>query len=252
MTEETASGLLALPWYLRPIAGGSEEDGSDENTPTPDPGEGGSPEGTPATESTEDSQTSDIDWQERYANLQPAYTQATQEAAALRQVIDLARQGDTEAREYLGWDTPADTEPDDGESTSDDRLAQLEQQFQEQEEQRRQAEQEAQLEEAAERFYSVEFERLDPDGKWDAGYRRLVAAVGDEFLDDEGLPDLEEANKAIQAQFEQNFKARVASKRAPQAPSGASPSHTPDLDDKTQRRDYLAQRAAELAQGEPV
>jgi hypothetical protein len=255
MTEDTASGLTNLDRLrLFIVAGGAEDE--PENTPPDTSGESGpqnEEQGTPA-EPAEGSEASDINWQERYVEAQSWGTKASQEAAALRQVIDLARQGDPEAREYLGWESAEDDTGDVDDEFADDtdRLDRIEQALAEREEAEFEAEREQELEAAANRFYTAEFERLDPDQEWPEEYRKLVVAVGDEHPDEDGLPQLDKAHEAIQAQFEADFKKRVKSKRAPQAPSGASPTHTPDLDDKEQRRDYFAQRIAQMAEGDPV
>ena len=90
MTEDTASGLTNLDRLrLFNVAGGAEDE--PENTPPDTSGESGPQEeqGTPA-EPAEGSEASDINWQERYVEAQSWGTKASQEAAALRQVIDLA------------------------------------------------------------------------------------------------------------------------------------------------------------------
>jgi len=214
----------------------------EQDTPTPTSEDGGTP-----AEATE-TPAAPEDYENRYKEAQAWGTRASQEAAEYRQLIDLARAGDKDALEFLGY-APADEETEEKDEefeTEDDRLERLEQQFAEQKQAAEQQAQEQRLEEAAGRFYEVEFNRLDPDNEWSEEYRRLVAAVGDEYLDSDGLPQLDEAHKALQEHTESEFKKRVESKRSPQAPKGASPSHTPDLDDPEQRRAYLAQRAAEI------
>jgi PAS domain-containing protein len=220
-----------------------------ENTPTPDPGESGSPEGTPAETETPEVSEAPESYEDRYKEAQAWGTRAAQEAAMYREIIDAARAGDPEALEYLGYEAGEDTGKGENEewSTDEDQLAKFQQEFQEWKAQQEQAQQEARLQEAAQEFYRVEFNRLDPGNDWSESYRRLVAAVGDEHLDSDGLPQLEEAHKALQAEFEAGFKKRVQSKRTPQAPSGASPSHEPNLDDREERREYIARR---IAQGE--
>ncbi len=224
------------------------EESAPENQDTPDQSvDSGTPQETPADapEIPEGYIPED-----RYKEAQAWGTRAAQEAAEWRNIVTLAQQGDREALDFLGYapaDEDEDTDDEDYE-TEQDRLDRIEQQLAEQQEQAQQAEQGARLEEAANRFYEVEFNRLDPDNEWTQEYRQLVAAVGDEYLDDDGLPRLDEAHKVLQAHTESEFKKRVASKRGPQAPSGASPTHTPDLDDPEQRREYLARRAAEVEQ----
>lgn len=71
-----------------------EQAGSLEDTPQPDSPEGGTPE------------TQDTDWEKRYKDLQSEYTQTSQQAGELQQVVDAFQSDDPQARnaaaEYLG------------------------------------------------------------------------------------------------------------------------------------------------------
>ena len=188
--------------------------------------------------------------EDRYKEAQAWGTKASQEAAEWRELVTRAQAGDKEALEFLGYES-ADTEEETDEpeyTTEEDRIARLEQQLAERQTAEEEQAQMAQLEEAASRFYDVEFNRLDPKKEWTDEYKQLVAAVGDEFLDEDGLPQLDKAHEALEAHAEAEFKKRVEAKRRPQAPTGASPSHEPDMDDDETRRAYLAQRYAEVQQ----
>jgi hypothetical protein len=60
-------------------------------------------------------------------------------------------------------------------------------------------------------------------------------------------PDVSAAYELIYGELLPAERKRwVDSKRSPQAPSGSSASHTPDLDKSSTRRDYLAQRYADI------
>jgi len=216
-----------------------------ENTPAPDPGESGSQEGTPA-EPAEGSTAPEHDYEQRYNDLQPEYTRATQENAMLRQIVDLAREGDPEALEYLGYEAPDTDTEDDDEPTVEDEVAQLKEWKQQRESAEEQQAEELETEDAWQRFYESEFDKLDADGKWDDDYRAKVVGIAQQLPPaEDGLPDLEAGHKALDEWFESRFNERVKSKRSPQAPSGANASHQPDLDDPEQRRDFIARRLAE-------
>lgn len=250
MTEEAAPTLLDLPWYLRPIAGGAEDES--EDTPDQTPGESGPQTGTPAAESDTDSNTpDDTDWRERYENLQPEYTRATQEAAQYRQIVDAARQGDPEAVAYLGFELPEEDSDDyyDEYRSPEDEIAELKQWKSEFEAGLEAAAEEAEYAELRERFVAEEIGRLDPKGEFSDDYKQMLEAQALRFEDDEGLPDFNAAHKSLQAYFEGERKRWVQSKRTPQVSSGASPSHQPDLDSDEERRAYIAQR---LGEQEPV
>lgn len=249
MTEEVASGLLDLPWYLRPIAGGDgSEESSDANTPNDNPGSSGPDDGTPAPESDTDTshEASDIDYKKRYNDLQPEFTRVTQEAAQLRQIIELARAGDPEALDFLGWEAPDDEEFDEDELTAEERLERKLAEHEQVLESIRSEREQHEIQEAASRFYESELAKLDPKSEWDEEYRQLVVRVADDFVDEQGFPNLSAAHEAIQAQFEREFKARVQRKRsAHQVRSGASASHEPDLDTREGRREHMARRLVE-------
>lgn len=225
----------------------SEADPQNEDT-QPDPA---APDGTPAeTEPTDGSQaeTQDTtDWKARYENLQPEFTRASQEAAEnrqYRQILEAAKQGDTDAQRWIAaqleWEIEAGEElEDDEQPLLDPRVDQLLQAEQARQEQ-------AQLD-------SIE---SHVDGEID----KLAEAAGVENLSDDardlifaaltpgqdGNPDVAKAFKKVTGLSEAAIKDYVAGKRRPpQAPSGSSPSHQPDLDDPEQRRQYILSRIGE-------
>lgn len=209
---------------------------------TPSPEQAAPDTGTPAPEPTEGSQPESENWQERYANLQPEYTRATQEAAQYRQIIDLAKQGDPEALEYLGLE-PADEDEEEEEEPEfrDPRVDELLQ---------------------AERDRQEEADVNALETEVEGEIHKLAKAAGIEFEDDaqqrqfdnlvfgqlsqgqDGNPDVEGAFKAVTGYLDTHVKSYVAGKRRPpSAPSGSSPSHQPDLDNDEERQEYLLQRA---------
>lgn len=212
-----------------------EPDPQDEGTPTP---EQAAPDGTPASESTDSpAQTQDTDWQSRYENQQGALTRAQQEAAQFRQIVDLARQGDREAIEWLGLDLADEDELED-EDVEDfrdprvDQLLQAEQQRQEQSEI-----------DSLESYVEDEIGKLAKAGDLDLSDDEVDLIFGALAPGDDGNPDVARAFKKVTGLRDAHIKDYVAGKRrAPSAPSGSSPSHQPDLDDPEQRRAYIAER----------
>jgi hypothetical protein len=223
----------------------------DEATPADDAQDTSAPEqsaaptdGTPAPES-QDSQPESVDWQERYANLQPEYTRATQEAAQYRQIFDLAKQGNEEAIRWLVDQADlelADEDEDDDEDTEpeyhDPRVDQLlaaEQQRQ----------QEAELDQL-EGYVDGEIDKLAKS----AGVEDLSDTEKDLIFaalapGDDGNPDVAGAFKKVTGLRDAHIKSYTQQKRrAPLAPSGSSPSHQPDLDDAEQRRQWISDQLA--------
>lgn len=220
---------------------------ADETAPdyqdTPVQPEGDSQEGAPAESSD--------NWQQRYLDAQSWGTQNAQEAAELREIIELARTGDSDALEYMGWQVADDedesdddiTDEYDFESDEDQRIARLEEVIASQLEDQAQAAEQAEIEELIDMslhnqlgVIEQEYGQLTDD---DASFLIQVALANP---DEDGLPDLIGAYAADADRLEAKRQEWFASKMAPQALSGASPSSQPDLDNKEERREYIAQR----------
>ncbi|MGH2761385.1 MAG: hypothetical protein ACRDLD_02195 [Thermoleophilaceae bacterium] len=210
-----------------------------ENQETPPPEPSGPEDGTPAPEPAEGS-PEPTDWQNRYESLQPEFTRVTQQNSELRQVIDLARQGDPEALEILGLDlaeTEDDEYADDDDEYADDEPEEL-------------------YDPRVDELLEVEHEReLDAiEDHVEDEIERLSEAAGIELSDDEvdlifgalSDPDeVETAFKKVTGVRDHVISDYVAGKRrAPQAPTGSSPSHQPNLDDPEQRREWIADQLA--------
>lgn len=199
------------------------------------------PDGTPAPESSDSQPESQTNWEERYSNLQPEYTRATQEAAQYRQIIELARQGDAEALEWLGLQLEEDEDVDDEDTEPEyrdprvDELLQLEQQ--------RQAETELdQLESYVEGEIDALAKSAGVEDLSDTEMDLIFAAL---TPGEDGNPDVAGAFKKVTGLRDAHIKSYVANKRrAPLAPSGSSPSHQPDLDDPEQRRQWLLEQVS--------
>jgi hypothetical protein len=216
-----------------------------EKQDTPDVPASESQEGTPA-ESTEDSpQAPETNWQDRYENLQPEYTRATQEASQYRQIIDLARQGDPEAIEALGLSlAEEDTEDEDEYADPDQRLDAMEQFLaQRLQEEEAQQEEERWIAEADKHVQAQVAELEKEHGK--LAEDEVAYLLDLSRADENGMPDLLDAYKRDTERLEGKRKSWVETKRTPQVQSGASASSQPDLDDPEQRREYIARRMAE-------
>jgi hypothetical protein len=207
------------------------------------------PEGTPGT--AEPDETA-VDWQKRYAELQPEYTRATQEAAELRRQQEMyelllsSEDADTrrEVAEQLGYqfDEPQ-PEPDleaDPYAVYDERLGKLEAALSQRQQEELDAQQTAQMR-------SVVDERLgrlgmDPeDQDWVLAY-----AINALPPTQEGLPDVEQAHQVFTAREDARQKRWAQTKRAPHiAPHGQAATEVPNLDDRQQRWEYMARRMEE-------
>lgn len=208
-------------------------------TPT-DPGNG-----TPADEPN---------WQERYANLQPEYTRASQEAAQYRSLIEAARQGDAEAIAALGFEI-ADDETEDDTPFYEDPTAELAARLEKIEaaEQARQqeAQQEALLARAEAHIGSelASIQGLDKeDEAWVIDRALRLPPVN-------GLPDVQTAH----AEFVQWETARQARQEAARQPRRVPPpivaggqegTDAPDWDSMTSSQidAYMAERARASAE----
>ena len=216
----------------------------DEQVPqieeTPDAPDQAAPDGTPA-----DTATPEVNWEERYSNLQPEYTRATQEAAQYREIIDLARQGDPEALSLLGLDLAEEPQADEEPEyvDPDERLSAMEQYLLQRAEQEQQAQQEQEWLAAAEQSVQEQVAQLEKEhgdlSEDDVAYLLDLASI-----DENGMPDVVGAFERDQQRLDAKRQAWVKSKRAPQVRSGASASSQPNLDDPEERRDYLAQQLA--------
>lgn len=215
-----------------------EADSPEESTPAPE--QSAAPDGTPAPESTDSTAQDTTDWQDRYVNQQAALTQAQQEAAQYRQIVELARQGNAEAIEWLGLDLAEDEDLDDDEEQEfrDPRVDQLLQAEAERQ-------QEAELD-SIESYVETEIDKLaKAAGLDDLSDDEVDLIFGALTPGDNGNPDVAGAFKKVTGLRDSAIKSYVAGKRrAPLAPSGSSASHQPDLDDPEQRREWLAERLA--------
>jgi hypothetical protein len=215
-----------------------------QNEGTPDSEQPAAPDGTPANESNDSTAQDTTDWQSRYENQQGALTQAQQEAAQYRQIVDLARQGNAEAIEWLGLDLADEDIDEDEEQFRDPRVDEL---LAEREREAHDRQEQAAID-ALEQDVEGEVASLiknnglsfDDEEHEDAFITAVFSHLAPR-ADDPNQPDVERAFKAVTGLTDRAVKAAFAGKRkAPLAPSGSSASHQPNLDDPTQRREWLA------------
>lgn len=213
---------------------------------SPQTPEGGSQDGTPADEPEgSQAQTSEIDWQKRYVDTQSAYTQTAQEAAQYRQLFEAARQGDPQALQYLGL-TIEDDDDFDEEPDEQARLNALENWAVEQYRRQQEQEQQSQYQQMEDQHLVTQLAELEKKhGEIDDDTLKDLYLLGQSLRSEDGFPDLVKAYEYDQQRWEARRQKWVDSKRAPQAPSGASAAQSPDLDDAEQRRKWMQQRLAQ-------
>lgn len=218
---------------------------AEETQTTPQSEPSGAPDGPPA-EPTEGS-TPASDYEQRYNDLRPQYDRTHQRLSEYERFIEALSDPEQQAAALraFGIELEDDEQYDfDEEPDWEDRFERIESVLQDQATQA----QEAEAAQYEEQWLDLELDRLDPKEEWPESYVDKVVRLSYSFADEEGIPDLEAAHASLQQEFEAQRKNWVASKRAPQAPSGASASHQPDLDDRDQRREYMARRMADLSE----
>jgi hypothetical protein len=195
---------------------------------------------TPAAEPQEGS-SAEVDWQERYANLQPEYTRTTQELAQYRQLIDAARAGDPEALEFLGYAAEDDEEEDDDYTDPDERyeqrFAELETRIQEKEA----AEQEAELHMLEAAYVEQELEAIeDQEGNLSDEEKGAIVALANQIRDDDGDPDVSTAYELLTNASKAAQQRYIKSKRAEKVEIGTAGSEKVKLDTEEDRANALA------------
>jgi hypothetical protein len=210
-------------------------------------------EETPAvagpTEAPGTAEQAEVDWQKRYADLQPEYTRTTQENAELRrqqELYDLLLSTDDpdtrrQVAEQLGYvldeeeETQAPDEFEDPFDQYDERLGRIEQSLT----QRQQQEQEDAY---AREVRAVVDERLGQLGldKDDQDWI-LAYAINALPITEEGLPDLEQAHQEFVKRETARQKAWAQAKKAAPhiSPVGQPATEVPNLDNDQERRDWM-------------
>lgn len=229
----------------------------EEATETPAAEGENTSEETPNAEESQEQSEQTEDWHQRYTDLQSTFTPLTQELSELRQqqqqlatAVQIARDPEhpqyREAREVLGFEVDdEDSEFEDDPDALQRRLDDLEERY----EADREAAEAAQYEAAEWDWIENNTVQLCEAKGLDPSIEELdmVIAYATANRLEDGQPDLEGALTRLQSAWDQRQKAYVNSKRAPQAPSGASASADIDMDDKEQRREYMLRRMTEAA-----
>lgn len=233
-------------------ASGASEVEEAQNSPEP-----GAATATPEPPDEPKGSESEVDWQKRYLDTQSEYTRANQEAKELRQqqeqvryALQVARDPDhpqyREALEALGFDVEESEELDEDETeTLRRQVEELRETYQSDQEQR----EIMQLEAAEDDWLAQNIGALqDKEGHefTDNELALLVNYATQNRLTD-GQPDLDGAFKALSGAWDERQKAYRESKRAPQAPNGATAATDIDMDDAAQRREFMHRKLQELA-----
>jgi hypothetical protein len=195
-----------------------------------------------------------VDWQKRYADLQPEYTRATQELAELRRQQELydllVSTDDADTRrqiaEQLGYvldeepDEP-ELDPEDPFAHYDERLGRIEQSLT----QRQQEEQDATYAAEVRRKVDARLDQLGLD-KDDQDWV-LAFAINALPVTAEGLPDIEQAHQAfIARETERQRRWAAGKKTAPHlSPHGQAATEVPNLDNRQERQDWMVRRLQE-------
>lgn len=208
----------------------------------------------PAAEST-DSQTQQTDdgtdYRQRYENLRPQYDrtmaqvqqyeQVFQDPATLARAIKATGLSENELLAALGYETEGTPEED----LSADPLEGDVQQIKEWVSQQQQAAEAAQLEELEAQFFDQEITALEKAENRQFSEEELhaIVALAEQMPDEQGLPQVGEAFKRIQAIADSANKRYVESKKAPAIAIGQPGSEAIDLSDENKRIDVAAQIA---------
>lgn len=216
-----------------------------------DPGVAGPNTGTGTAE--QQAAQAETDWQKRYSDLQPEYTRATQELAEMKrqqELYDVLVSTDDPATrrqvaERLGYqlEEEPDPEPEDEDPLAryDERLGRIEQSLT----QRQQDEQDATYAAEVRAAVDVKLEALGLD-KGDQDWV-LAYAINALPVTEEGLPDIEQANRVFaERETERQRKWAKGKRSAPHiAPNGQAATEVPNLDNRQERVDWMMRRMQE-------
>lgn len=195
-------------------------------------------------------------WEQRYQELQPAYTKASQEAAELRQWQEQIRTDPDAQRQLLtelGYDVADDT-PDEVLPQSDSELAQIRQELEQLKQSQSQVENDRQLA-AAEAHFSKAFAALGSERGDPLSEKEQEAVVGIALTmpaGKDGMPPVKEAYAVLEEIRQADQQRWAASKRTPYrvSPNGAAGTEQPNMDDPSERQAWMAQRLADLNAGQ--
>lgn len=193
----------------------------------------------------------EVDWSKRYADLQPEYTRATQEAATLREQNQawqvLTTSDDPEQRslaaEILGIELEQeDTEEQDFLDPTDELRKELSElkAWKDSLTESQQAEQQA-IQEAE--FIDSQLVSLEGTigRKFEDDEAKLIASLAFVNRDDKGQPNVQAAFDSLSGFSKAEFDRIKKGKKAPQAPGGQAAGERPDLSTRQARENRLLQ-----------
>lgn len=221
---------------------------SEQDTTTPEVATTDTPEQGTGTEQQHN-------WEQRYQELQPAYTRAAQEAAELRQWQEQIRTDPDAQRQLLaelGYDVADDT-PDEALPQTDAEIAQLRQELESIKQTQTQAESERQLA-AAEAHFNQAFSALGSergDPLTDEEQNAVIGIALTMPAGQDGMPPVKEAYAVLDKIRQADQERWAQSKRTPYrvSPNGAAGTEQPNMDDPSERQAWMAQRLADLNAG---
>lgn len=218
-----------------------------QDTPTPEDEQAPSQD-TPVTDSQDTSD--DVDWSKRYNDLRPEFDRTKTQLSQYEEFIQHLQDPETqsEALAALGFDLEGDEDEDDFEYDEQDPLSEIEQikeYLVAQEEESAMAE----AEELEAQYLDQSIKELEKSENVNLSdeERETLELLSHQLRDDDDIPDVQAAFKALSSASEASRKRYLETKRSPRAPSGASPSHEPNLDDTETRREWLAQQLLDSA-----
>lgn len=202
-----------------------------EDAPLESTDAGGSDQGAPA-------EPADTNWEDRYRNLEADHTRAAQEAAQFRQVIDLARQGDPEALDWLGLEA-VDDEQDDLTDELDDPEDQMRAELDQIKghlAQQAELAQEQELAQLEEEYLIQSLSELESQhGQLSDQEQEAILNLAFSYETDDGLPDVAGAYQAFSEASKAAQERYIESKKAPNVEAGAAGLEKVNLSDPTER-----------------
>ena len=230
----------------------------------------GTPVNTPDTGTDGPSaEAPQIDWQDRYTNLQGAFTRTSQEAAEYKRIVEGLNSDDPEQRLWAAQQVGIEFEPDEipADTQTAQQYAQLDPQVQQQLDALLTQQQQAQEAQQAEQDYQAYRQYADPELKKigvpdefvemvaevAVNMAPVVDAAGQQQIDFEGawanvLAFFEKGTGIPQVQSKM-LDAYQKSKQTPHVPSsGQAGVQVPDLTDRKARSSFIESRFGALEQ----
>lgn len=258
MPDESSAPLFTPEWVAQfttrygfaPIAGGSEEAGSGEDTPTPEASGPETEVGTPAPGS--DEQT--VDYEKRYNDLRSDYDRKNQRLSELEGFFGALTTEETQAQALaalgIDYEEVEDDDEDFDELDPVERIERVEARLAEKEQQEQHAkvvalEKEYVAESISEITKAKSLELSDKE-------RQVVETLADRMRDEEGIPDVEAAIETFQAAAEANLGRYRESKKAPMVELGQAGTEKIDLSDEDARIEATAAIIEAARQAEQV